>query len=159
MKPRRRSSCPKEALGRHEPSPSDVADAQRGLGFLAAIGPFDVGQAVVVAGNRILAVEAAEGTDEMLARLAELRRAGRIRQAARTGVLVKAPKPGQDRRLDLPSIGTRTVDGVAAAGLAGIAVCAGNVITADLEALVRAADAAGLFVLGIDPAADERGSA
>ena len=59
----------------------------------------------------------------------------------------------------MPSIGTRTVDGVAAAGLAGIAVCAGNVITADLEALVRAADAAGLFVLGIDPAADERGSA
>ena len=65
---------PEGRLGRHEPSPSDVADAQRGLGFLAAIGPFDVGQAVVVAGNRILAVEAAEGTDEMLAHLADLRR-------------------------------------------------------------------------------------
>ena len=144
-------------LGQRQPSAADIADAQRGFGVLAAIGPFDVGQAVVVAGNRVLAVEAAEGTDEMLARLATLRGAGRIQHAAGTGVLVKAPKPGQERRLDLPSIGARTVDGAAAARLAGIAVAAGNVITADIADLVRAADAAGLFVIGVDPAGERTG--
>jgi UDP-2,3-diacylglucosamine hydrolase len=149
---------PEGALGQHRPTPRDVADAHRGLAFLAAMGPFDVGQAVVVANNHVLAVEAAEGTDDMLARLAALRRAGRISNAERTGVLVKAPKPGQDRRLDLPSIGARTVERAAAAGLAGIVVAAGNVITADLEDLVRVADAADLFVMGIDPAAGERGT-
>jgi UDP-2,3-diacylglucosamine hydrolase len=142
-------------LGRHQPSTADIADAQRGFAILAAMGPFDIGQAVVVAGNRVLAVEAAEGTDEMLARLAALGGAGRIRHAAGTGVLVKGPKPGQERRLDLPSIGARTVEGAVAAGLAGIAVAAGNVITADVADLVRAADAAGLFVIGVDPAGEQ----
>jgi UDP-2,3-diacylglucosamine hydrolase len=148
---------PEGALGQHRPRPRDIADAHRGLALLAAMGPFDVGQAVVVANNRVLAVEAAEGTDDMLARLAELRRAGRVGDADR-GVLVKAPKPSQDRRLDLPSIGARTVERAVAAGLAGIVVAAGNVITADLEDLVRAADAAGLFIMGVDPAAGERGT-
>ena len=144
-------------LGQRQPSAADIADAQRGFAVLAAIGPFDVGQAVVVAGNRVLAIEAAEGTDEMLARLAGLRRAGRIRHPAKTGVLVKAPKPGQDRRVDLPSIGADTVAGAAAAELAGIAVAAGNVITADIAELVRAADAAGLFVIGVDAAGERTG--
>jgi DUF1009 family protein len=148
---------PPGTLGQRQPSATDMADAQRGFAVLAAIGPFDIGQAVVVAGNRVLAVEAAEGTDEMLARLAALRQAGRIRHAARTGVLVKAPKPSQERRLDLPSIGARTVEGAAAAGLAGVAVAAGNVITADVAELVRAADAAGLFVIGVDPAGEQTG--
>jgi DUF1009 family protein len=89
--------------------------------------------------------------------LAALRASGRIRHAAGTGVLVKAPKPAQERRLDLPSIGARTVEGAAAAGLAGIAVAAGNVITADVAELVRAADAAGLFVVGVDPASGHPG--
>jgi UDP-2,3-diacylglucosamine hydrolase len=144
-------------LGQHQPTPRDVADAERGLALIAAIGPFDVGQAVVVGGNRVLAVEAAEGTDEMLAHLAALRRAGRIRHPAKTGVLVKAPKPEQDRRVDLPSIGTGTVAGAAAAGLAGIAVAADNVITADIAELVRAADVAGLFVIGVGPAGERTG--
>jgi DUF1009 family protein len=144
-------------LGQHPPRDADIADAHRGFAILAAIGPFDIGQAVVVAANRVLAVEAAEGTDEMLARLAALRASGRIRHAAGTGVLVKAPKPAQERRLDLPSIGARTVEGAAAAGLAGIAVAAGNVITADMAELVRAADAAGLFVVGVDPASGHAG--
>ena len=67
----------------------------------------------------------------------------------RTGVLVKGPKPGQDRRFDLPSIGPRTVETAAAAGLAGIAVEAAGAITADLQAMTRAADAAGLFFVGV----------
>jgi DUF1009 family protein len=116
---------------------------------LQASGAFDIGQAAVVAGKRILAVEAAEGTDQMLARVAELRANGRIDIAAGAGVLVKAPKPGQDQRFDLPSIGPQTVTGVARAGLAGIAVVSAKTVIADAESVVREADRAGLFVVGV----------
>src|SRR5262249_48612938 len=97
---------PEGLLGRVRPSDRDRADIAQGLAFLNATSPFDVGQAVVVADARVVAVEAAEGTDQMLARVAELRRSGRI-AAAPGGVLIKAAKRGQDRRIDLPSIGPR----------------------------------------------------
>src|SRR4029077_6980147 len=87
--------------------------------------------AAVVANGHVLAVEAAEGTDHMLAHIAEMRRAGRIRSASGAGVVVKAPKPSQDRRFDLPTIGPSTVRHVAAAGLAGIAVAGSGVIVAE----------------------------
>jgi DUF1009 family protein len=98
----------------------------------------------------VLAVEAAEGTDAMLGRIAELRVAGRIAAPSGTGVLVKAPKPQQDRRFDLPAIGPRTVDETARAGLAGIAVVAGGSIVAEPAALATAADKAKIFVVGIN---------
>jgi DUF1009 family protein len=136
------------ALGAHKPGEADSADITRGLSLLHAIGPYDVGQAAVISNNHVLAVEASEGTDGMLARVAELRRAGRIR-AQKGGVLVKAPKPGQDRRFDLPSIGPRTIENAAAAGLSGIAVIAGGTIVAEPQAVISAADKAGLFVIGM----------
>ncbi|HEY6832644.1 MAG TPA: UDP-2,3-diacylglucosamine diphosphatase LpxI [Pseudolabrys sp.] len=139
---------PQGALGRIEPSERDWADIALGLDYLRTAGPFDIGQAVVVAGRHILAVEAAEGTDHMLARVAEMRTNGRVRGAHGVGVLVKAPKPNQDRRFDLPSIGPRTVEGAAHAGLAGIAVVAGETIIADAEDLIAAADRANIFVIG-----------
>jgi DUF1009 family protein len=92
-------------------------------------------------------VEAAEGTDEMLAHVADLRRKGRIRSTG--GVLVKAPKPGQDRRIDLPAIGPQTIAGAANAGLAGIAVVAGGGIMAEPDRVAQAADRAGIFIVGI----------
>jgi DUF1009 family protein len=101
----------------------------------------------------VLAVEAAEGTDQMLDRVAEMRKNGRVRTAAGTGVLVKAPKPDQDRRFDLPAIGPRTVEGVACAGLAGMAVAAGSSIVAEPAKLVAAADRAKVFVIGASAAA------
>jgi DUF1009 family protein len=119
-----------------------------GFDYLRTTGPFDVGQAVVVANKHVLAVEAAEGTDQMLARVAELRASGHIIAPVGSGVLVKAPKHGQDRRFDLPSIGPLTVDGVARAGLAGIAVVAGGTVIAEPERLVQAADRANIFVIG-----------
>ena len=97
----------------------------------------------------MLAIEAAEGTDRMLERLAELRRDGRIHARDGVGVLVKAPKPDQDRRIDLPSIGPRTVEGVKRAGLAGIAVVAGSTIVAETDRIVAAADNANVFVVGV----------
>ncbi len=135
--------------GRVEPTAAEREDIAFGRAVLAAMGPFDVGQAVAVANRHVLAVEAAEGTEGMLARVAELRRNGRLKLPARAGVLVKAPKPDQDRRVDLPAIGRDTVAQAKAAGLAGIAVEAGGTVVADSAGLVRAADEAGMFVLGV----------
>ncbi len=139
---------PEGTLGRVQPSERDRADMALGFDYLRASGPFDVGQAVVVAERRVLAVEAVEGTDRMLARVAELRKIGRLGTRAGTGVLVKAPKPGQDRRFDLPTIGPRTIEGVAGAGLAGIAVTAGSSLVAEPEQLIATADRASVFVIG-----------
>ena len=144
---------PEGALGAKQPSDSDREDIALGLDYLVATGRFDVGQAVVVAGRRVLAVEAVEGTDQMLQRVADMRRNGRLRTPAGTGVLVKAPKPGQDRRFDLPAIGPRTVEGVAQAGLAGLAVAAGSSIVAEPEKLVAEADRAKVFVVGVPASA------
>ena len=140
---------PEGALGRVSASERDREDIVFGFAYLQASGAFDIGQAAVVAGKRILAVEAAEGTDQMLTRVAELRTNGRIGVPAGAGVLVKAPKPGQDHRFDLPSIGPRTVAGVASAGLAGIAVVSDRTVIADAESVVREADRAGIFVVGV----------
>lgn len=140
---------PERALGRVQPAERDRADIAFGLDYLRASGPFDIGQAVVVVDKHVLAVEAAEGTDAMIARVAEMRASGRVRSAVGTGVLVKAPKRGQDERFDLPSIGPRTVENVARAGLAGIAVTAGSSILAEPERLVAAADRAKIFVVGV----------
>ena len=146
---------PEGTLGRAQVSERDRADIALGLEFLRVTGPFDVGQAVVVAGKHVLAVEAAEGTDQLLDRVAQLRANGRVRAPAGSGVLVKAPKRGQDLRYDMPSIGPLTVEGVARAGLAGIAVVAGSTIIAEPGQLVAAADRANVFVIGM-PAGTER---
>src|SRR6185369_4600968 len=127
----------------------DSEDIKFGLEYLHATGAFDVGQAVVVAGKRVLAVEAAEGTDQMLTRVAEMRANGRVRTPSGVGVLVKAPKPTQDRRFDLPSIGPQTVENIVRAGLAGIAVAAGETIVAEPARLAQAADRGRVFVVGI----------
>jgi DUF1009 family protein len=136
-------------LGRHAPSGRDRADIIRGLALLAATGPFDVGQAAVVADGRVLAIEAAEGTDAMLERIAALRKEERIGLADKVGILVKAPKQGQDRRLDLPTIGPRTIENAVRAGLAGVAVAAGATIIAEPQDVAAAADRAALFVVGV----------
>jgi DUF1009 family protein len=142
---------PADVLGARAPSEQDRQDTARGLSLLRALSSFDVGQAVVVASNQVLGVEGPEGTDQMLARVAELRRNRRIQSAAGTGVLVKAAKLGQNPRIDLPSIGPQTVENAAAAGLAGIAVAAGTTIVAELDRIAAAADRAKIFVLGVNP--------
>jgi DUF1009 family protein len=138
---------PEGAAGRVRPSEGNRGDIALGLDLLRTIGRFDVGQAAIVADGHILAVEAAGGTDEMLAEVAELRRKGRIRSSG--GVLVKAPKPGQDRRVDLPTIGPNTVAGAVRAGLAGIAVVAGEAIIAEPEQVTQAADRERIFIVGM----------
>jgi UDP-2,3-diacylglucosamine hydrolase len=141
--------APEGVLGGCQPSARDRADISHASALITALGPFDVGQAAVVADNNVLAVEAAEGTDNMLVRIAELRRQGRVTSPPGVGVLVKAPKPAQDRRFDLPSIGPRTIEYAARAGLAGVAVTAGSTIIAEAAEVVAAADREKIFIIGI----------
>ena len=140
---------PEGVLGRHQPTERDSLDIARALKVIAALGPFDVGQAAVVADGNVVAVEAAEGTDHMLGRISELRRLGRVTSPSGVGVLVKAPKPGQDRRFDLPSIGPHTIEHVARAGLAGLAVTAGSTMVAEPEQVIAAADREKVFIVGV----------
>jgi hypothetical protein len=130
-------------LGKHRPDEQALADIARGLQVVRALGAIDVGQAAVVQQGLVLGVEAIEGTDALLARCAGLKREGI------GGVLVKAAKPGQERRADLPTIGRHTVRSAAAAGLRGIAVEAGASLVIDPPAVAAMADEVGLFVMGV----------
>ena len=130
------------------PTEDTLADIRFATDMLTALSPFDVGQGAVAAHRRIVAVEAAEGTDAMLSRVADLRAARRLKFKGRVGIFVKAAKRGQDLRLDLPTVGVKTVEAAARAELAGLAIQAGEVMIADRTAFVMAAEAAGLFVWG-----------
>jgi hypothetical protein len=126
-----------------------LRDAHFGAELIAAMSPFDVGQAVVVAKGRILAIEAAEGTDAMLMRIADMRAIGRLSRKGRAGVLVKAPKQGQEMRLDMPAVGLKTIEAAAGAEMEGLVLAAGRVLLIDREACVRAADEGSLFLYGM----------
>src|SRR3954447_3270246 len=140
---------PEGCITRASPDENAAADIARGRDVLGALSPFDIGQAAVVIDGHVVGVEDIEGTDGLLARVARLRNEGRIRAKAARGVLVKAPKSGQDLRFDLPTVGPRTVEGVAEAGLSGIAIIAGHTIAADSQGMIEAADKAGLFIQGL----------
>jgi len=128
------------------PPPTDraLADATRARAILTALGPHDVGQGAVVAGGQCLGIETAQGTDAMLAFVTA--HPDTQRHGAR-GILLKAPKPGQDLRVDMPAIGPTTLAGAQAAGLAGIVIEAGHVLLLERETLLQNANAAGLFLL------------
>ncbi len=138
--------APSGVLTRARPDAQAMADIARGVAVARVLGAADVGQGCIVQQGLVLAVEAIEGTDAMLERAASLRRDGF------GGVLVKLMKPGQDRRADMPTIGPETVRNAAAAGLRGLAFEARATILADRDACLAAADAAGLFMVGLDPA-------
>ena len=140
---------PEGCITLKSPDENAAADIARGRDVLRALSPFDIGQAAVVIDGHVVGVEDIEGTDGLLARVARLRAEGRIRARAARGVLVKAPKSGQDLRFDLPTMGPRTIEGAAAAQLAGIAIVAGNTIVVEPQTMLEAADAAGLFVTGL----------
>jgi DUF1009 family protein len=140
---------PAGCLTRALPDDIAAADIAKGRDVLRALSPFDIGQAAIVIDGHVVAVEDIEGTDGLLARVARLRSEGRIRAKAPQGVLVKAPKSSQDLRFDLPTVGPRTVEGAVKAGLAGIAIVAGNTIVVEPQTMIEAADAAGLFLSGL----------
>jgi DUF1009 family protein len=132
-------------LTKAAPSSAEIENTKTGFSLISALGHYDIGQAAIVSGGRIEAIEAAEGTDAMLKRVAAIRQSS----GERGGVLVKRPKPGQELRADLPAIGPDTVKNAAAAGLAGIAVMSGYVLAAERSDMIRLADERELFVAGV----------
>lgn len=138
------------SLTKRQPRSRDLDDTTLAMNAARSIGILDAGQAAVVVNGRVVALEAAEGTDGVLSRVRALREAGRIKWAGRAGVLVKRPKPQQDLRVDMPTIGPDTVSAIDAAGLAGIVIEAGLVVIHDREETLRRADAAGVFILALE---------
>lgn len=136
-------------LGLHTVTPTDRDDAERAMDIAQLIGRQDIGQGAVVAKGVVLAVEAQEGTDRMLELIASLPEALRGNSIKRAGVLAKRLKPNQDRRVDLPTIGPRTIELAAEAGLAGIIADAGEAFIIDREKTTQLADQHGLFVVGL----------
>lgn len=136
-------AVPVGVLGAVKPDDQALGDARHGLSVARILGQADVGQGCVVQQGIVLALEAIEGTDEMIRRSALYRREGV------GGVLVKSAKPQQDTRLDLPAIGMTTVKEAHAAGLRGIALLAGGTMIIDREAVIARADALGLFIIGL----------
>ena len=136
--------APSGLLTRNAPDAQAMMDINRGVEVARLLGTADVGQGCVVQQGLVLAVEAIEGTDAML------HRAGALRREGIGGVLVKLVKPGQDKRADLPTIGPDTIRNASAAGLRGLAFEGKATILADQVACLAAADATGLFLLGLD---------
>ena len=132
-------------MGKHKPDKQAMEDIKRGIEVAETLGRLDVGQAVVVQQGLVLGVEGIEGTDELIRRCGEYRRKGD------GGVLVKLRKPQQDMRIDLPTIGSRSVYRAKESGLRGIAVHAGNGLIVDEEETIKAADKEGLFIIGVNP--------
>jgi len=137
--------APAGLLTRTAPDAQALSDIARGAAVVRKLGEADVGQGCVVQQGLVLAVEAIEGTDAMLARCGPLRRDGV------GGVLVKLVKPGQERRADLPTIGADTIRNAVAAGLRGVAFEAGGTLLSERDEAISLADDAGLFLLGFDP--------
>ena len=141
-------TLPVGALGGVAPMAHQLADLKKALHVAEKAGELDIGQGAVVCDGLVLAVEAQEGTDAMLTRVAGLPADLRGAVGAPKGALGKAPKPIQDLRVDMPVIGTRTLELAAAAGLAGIGGVAGQLILIDRPAIIETADRLGLFVWG-----------
>ena len=138
-----------EVMGRVKPDAQNETDIAQAFKIARAMGALDVGQAAIVCDGLTLAVEAAEGTDATIARVLALPEHFRGTAAKSRGVLVKAPKPIQDGKTDLPVVGVQTIRNVAAAHLAGIAVEAGGALIVDRAAVVAEADRLGVFLAGV----------
>ena len=137
-------------MTRKKPGGPDWNNINSAAAASRLLGKIDVGQGAVAVGGRVVALEGAEGTAGMLARVADLRKAGRISRK-KAGVLVKCSKPGQELRADMPAVGPETISQAKAAGLSGIALEANRTIALDLNSTLAQADKLGLFVIGFDP--------
>ncbi len=140
------------SLGKQNLSKRHRDDAEKAITTALEIGKLDIGQGAVVCNGLVLAVEAQEGTDAMLQRVADLSDDIRGSAQSRKGVLAKMVKPGQETRVDLPTIGPTTIELAAKAGLAGVLVEAGSAFVINQAAVAEAADSYGMFVVGLPPA-------
>jgi DUF1009 family protein len=134
---------PKGVIGKMEPNKTAIKDMETGIHIAKSIGALDIGQSVIIQDGVVIGVEAVEGTDALIKRCAKLQNGGK------GGVLIKMKKPKQDKRIDLPTIGTTTIEHAHQSGLVGIAIEAGGALIIDQEKVAQKADELGLFVIGV----------
>lgn len=139
---------PEGTISASKPNQQDLNDIKQASDAGAVLGPLDIGQGVVCINGRIVAVEGAEGTDRLLERTRDMRQEKRFSAKGRVGVLVKRSKPGQDLRVDLPTIGPLTVQLAFDAGLRGVALEAQHCLVAERERTIELAKELGLFLVG-----------
>lgn len=138
-------------IGKLTPNADDRETIGFGLDLLISLSAFDIGQGAVIARRHVLAIEGPEGTDRMMRRVMKMRQSWfGLRRREEGGVLIKAAKRGQDLRVDMPTIGPRTVFEAAKAGLSGIAIGAGSTFVLEQEETLRTADRLGLFLIAVD---------
>ena len=142
--------CEKSNVVGRKPGKKMLENIQLGFDACKKLGSLDAGQAVIVEAGRVVALEGAEGTDAMIARVAELRKTGQMPLQGKLGVLVKTMKPGQDMRADLPSIGPETINNLKRAGLFGVALEAGCTLILDRDETLARAKAEKLFIYGME---------
>ena len=131
-------------LGKIVPDNQANADIMIGMAAAKNLGAMDIGQAVIVKNSKVVGTEDSAGTDAMLSRYANIEN-----KEQKTGILVKAKKPNQEEKVDLPSIGVQTIENLHAAGLAGVAIEAYGSLLIDKNELIKKADEYGLFVVGV----------
>ncbi|MBR1904625.1 MAG: UDP-2,3-diacylglucosamine diphosphatase LpxI [Alphaproteobacteria bacterium] len=136
-------------LTKTKPDKQALADIERGIDVALTLGRLDIGQAVIVQQGLVLGVEGIEGTDKLIERCGAYQRKGD------GAVLVKLRKPQQDMRIDLPTIGQRTIENLHKAGMRGIAVHAGNALIVNEAETIALADKYGIFIMGINPSAEK----
>lgn len=141
--------CDSGSIVGKNPAKKMLVNIQLGFKACKMLGSLDVGQAAIVEAGRVVALEAAEGTDAMIARIIELRQSGQMPKQGKQGVLVKTMKPGQDMRADLPSIGPETIVNVKRAGLYGIALEAGHTLILSKQDTLAKAKAENIFIYGV----------
>ena len=135
--------CPKGILGKIKPNKNNNKDIINGYKIAKLVGSNDIGQSIVIENGLVLAVEAAEGTDNMI------KRSGLLKKEKKGGVLVKVIKPQQDKRIDRPVIGINTIEEVWSAGLAGIAIEYNEILIISFDEVIAYANKKGLFIAGI----------
>ena len=133
---------PKGNLAKAKPSKQALDDIKTGIKTIKGVASFDVGQALIIQNGLVLGVEAAEGTDELL------RRCGEIKQEGEGPVLIKIVKPNQDKRVDMPCIGSKTIENAAKYGITGIAAEAGSTLILDLKSTIALANKNNIFIHG-----------
>lgn len=134
----------KGCITKHKPDDAATADIKKGLKILNGVASFDVGQSLVIQSGLVLGIEAAEGTDELI------KRCGEIQQQSEEGpILIKIAKPHQDRRADLPCVGTETIEMAKQYGIRGIAAEAGSALVMDQSHTIKLADKYKIFIVGV----------
>jgi UDP-2,3-diacylglucosamine hydrolase len=130
----------KGVLTRRPPTSDEQADLNVGYRVADAVAGLDIGQTIVVKSAAVVAVEAMEGTDAVIARAGQLAGPG--------SCVVKVAKPNQDMRFDVPVVGVSTIEAMKAAGATLLSVDAGKTLMIDGDAITRAADEAGIAIIG-----------